>query len=139
MRSTLSHCSSSISIHRPIHQMHVNHFSMQYSLHVHCCYNKAIMIATESVCFQAGLRAVLNVSTHSQSAIPTQQLTSAPLTKCSLTLQVDFRDHLCSLSKYRVDETRRHHYTDGRAASACRRDSPLPPKYSRDLRQNKVK
>ena len=37
-------------------------------------------------------RAVLNVSTHSQSATPTQQLKSVPLTKCSLTLQVDFRD-----------------------------------------------
>ena len=75
--------------------------SVEKALHVHCCCNKAVMIATESMCFQADLREVLNVSTHSHSATPIQQLTSAPLTKCSLTLQVDFRDHtVCSLEKY---------------------------------------
>ena len=95
--SILSHCSLSISIHRPVYQMHVSHFSMRKPLHVHYCH-KAVMIATESVCFQADLRAVLNVSTHSQSATQTQQLMSAPLTKCSLTLQVDDnfeRKNLC--------------------------------------------
>ena len=70
---------SLISIHRPEYQMHVNH----KPLHVHCSCHKPVMIATESTCFLAHFRAALNVSTHSQSA---------PLTKCSLTLKVDFRD-----------------------------------------------
>ena len=60
-----------ISIHRPVYQMHVSHFSMHKPVHVHCCCHKAVMIATDSVCFQAHLRAVLNVSTHSLSATPT--------------------------------------------------------------------
>ena len=70
-----------------------SHFSMLKPLHVHCCCHKAVMISTESVWFQVDLWVVLSACTHSQLATPTQQLTSAPLTKCSLTLQVDFRDH----------------------------------------------
>ena len=88
-----------IFIHRPVYQMHVSHFNMCKPFLVHCCH-KAVMIATESVCFQTDLRAVLNVSTHSQSATPTQQLTSAPLTKWSLTLQIDFRDHMFLIEIY---------------------------------------
>ena len=83
-----------IVIHRAVYQMHVSHFSMHKPFHVHRCCHKAVMIATESVCFQVDLRAVLNVSTHSQSATPTQQLTSPPLTKCSLILKIDFGDHM---------------------------------------------
>ena len=78
------------SIHRPVYQMDVSHFSMHEPFHVHW-WHKAVMIATESPCFQADLRVVSNVSTHSQSAKPTQQLTSAPLTKHSLTLQTSLK------------------------------------------------
>ena len=54
-----------ISIHRPVYQMRVSHFSMRKPLHVHCgCCHEAVMVATESVRFQADLRAVLNASTH---------------------------------------------------------------------------
>ena len=81
------------------YQMHVSHFSMRKPPHVHSCH-KAVMMATESVCFQTDLRAVLNVSAHSQSATPTQRFTSAPLTKCSPTLQVDFRDHMFLIEIY---------------------------------------
>ena len=82
--------------------MHVSYFSMRKPFRVHCCCHKAVMIATESVCFQADPRTVLNANTHSQSATPTQQLTSAPLTKCSLTLQVYFRDHMFPIEIYSV-------------------------------------
>ena len=89
-----------ISIHRPVYQMHVSHFSMRKLFHVHSCCRKAVMIATESVCFKADIRAVLNVSTDSHSARPTQQLMSEPLTKCSLTLQIDFRNHMFLIEIY---------------------------------------
>ena len=98
--SILSHCSLSISIHRPVYKMHVSHLNMRKPLHVHCRCHKVVKIVTKSVCFQADLRAVLNVSTHSQSATLTQQLTSAPLTKCYLTLQVDFRDLMFLIEIY---------------------------------------
>ena len=98
--SILSHRSSSISNHRPVYQVHVSHFSMRKPLHVHYCCHKMVMFDWISV-FPSRLqsqppvhRAVLNDSIHSESATPTQQLTLVPLTKCSLTLQVDFRDHM---------------------------------------------